>query len=112
MRSTCRANCVVANEARKGILDAGAENTQQLLVIAGPEWKDVGPAGRSKGLLSQNAYSLQACVAVIGYLQQLQHKQLLQYIVENTALQYSFCSAAIQEVPFRTVCGMLGTPGM
>ena len=92
------------------LVRAGALSGHQWLVIAGPECKDFSPAGHSRGLEGVHAYTLEACIQVVGALQQLQpHKPPL-YIVENAAMQYNFNSAYIRDTVFPAVCHRVGMP--
>ena len=89
---------------------AGATDSSQWMVIAGPECKDFSPAGHGRGLAGIHAYTLDACLQVIGALQQMQPATPPLYIVENAAMQYNFSSATVREEAYPAVCHALGIP--
>ncbi len=82
----------VATVTPADLVAAGARDGSQWLVIAGPECKDFSPAGHGQGLDGIHAYTLDACVQVIGALQQLQPALPPLFIVENAAMQHNFTS--------------------
>ena len=95
------------------LVSAGARAAgEQWLVIAGPECKDFSPAGKSRGLSGPYAPVLEACINIIGALQQLRQgrgKAPL-YILENAAMQHNFRSQHVREVDFPAVCQRVGVP--
>ena len=74
------------------LISVGALKDQQWMVIAGPECKEFSPAGHSRGLNVIHSHTLQACIQIIGTLQQLQVKNPPLFLVEKAshAVQLSF----------------------
>ena len=79
------------------LIQAGARDSRQWLVIAGPECKDFSPAGGNRGVQGMHAHTLQHCVRIIGTLQQLQPDLPPLFVVENAAMQYNWKSADIRD---------------
>ena len=92
------------------LITAGALRGPQWLIIAGPECKDFSPAGNNRGMQGIHSHTLQACIQIIGTLQQLQPAQPPLFMVENAAMQHNFRSAEIRNDVFPAVCAILGVP--
>ena len=92
------------------LISAGALSDIQWWIIVGPECKDFSPAGHSRGLNGVYSHTLQACIQIIGTLQQLQTRLPPLFMVENAAMQHNFRSKEIRDIVFPAVCDILGTP--
>jgi len=92
------------------LIAAGAQSGEQWLMVAGWECQDLSPAGKCEGLAGPRSRTFFDTVRVLGWLQQLQPELPPAYILENTAMQFNFVSAAIREGDFARVCAAVGTP--
>ena len=92
------------------LIQAGADEGGQWVLIAGPPCQDFSPAGFSRGQRGTRAPVLRACIWIIGALQQLQHLHRPLYLLENAAMQYNFRSAEIRNVEFPALCMRIGDP--
>jgi hypothetical protein len=92
------------------LIDAGALDGSQWLVVAGWPCQDLSPAGSGHGLEGRHSSLYYDMLRVCGYLQQLQLERPPAYILENTAMQYNYQHVKIRQDVFREVCMALGPP--
>ena len=92
------------------LINAGALDGTQWLVVAGFECQDLSPAGGGRGLRGARSSSFYPLVRIIGTLQQLQWSRPPLYLIENTAMQVGSRSASRPGIleDFDTICSVLG----
>jgi site-specific DNA-cytosine methylase len=92
------------------LLEAGAGQGEQWLVVAGSECQDLSPAGAGRGLEGPRSRTFYDAVAIIGTLQQLQKERPPAYIVENVAMQFNRRSEKIRTEDYAKVVARIGHP--
>jgi hypothetical protein len=92
------------------LMQIGARNKGQWLVVGGFECQDLSPAGKCKGLDGPHSRTFYDLVRIIGMLQQLQWDHAPGYLIENTAAQYNFNSRSIREYTYPRICAAIGDP--
>jgi len=76
----------VAQVTPEALVQAGALQGRQWMVVAGPECQDFSPTGGNKGVTGRHSQTLRHCISIIGALQQLQPAAPPLYVVENAAM--------------------------
>jgi len=92
------------------LVEAGALDGRQWLVVAGWSCEDLSPAGKGRGLEGDRSSNFFDAVRIVGTLQQLQGRRPPAYVMENTAMQVQFGHAAVRERDFPWICEILGDP--
>lgn len=67
------------------LVQIGARDQEQWVVIAGFECQDLSPAGQGRGLQGRRSSTFYSMLSVLGTLQSLQVDRPPLYLVENTA---------------------------
>ena len=102
------------------LLQAGACDKSQWLVIAGWECQDLSTAGKGLGLEGMHSRTFFDVLQLVGTLQQLQSHRLPGYILENVAPQHNHSSPYIWDykstttsrLPFVDSCLGFPSPSM
>ena len=91
------------------LLQVGAGQPGQWLVVAGWECQDMSMAGTGQGLRGPHSKSFFPLLNLLASLQLLQPHQPPAYLIENTAFQFhSHDQVSVQD--FQFICGMLHNP--
>jgi hypothetical protein len=91
------------------LLQAGAADGTQWLLVAGWECQDLSAAGGGAGLFGKRSRTFFDLTRILGALQRLQPALPPGYLLENAPMQHNWQSQPIREV-FPTVCAAIGTP--
>ena len=92
------------------LLQAGALDQSQWVIVAGWECQDLSSAGKGLGLEGMHSRTFFDLLRMIGTLQQLQRERPPAYLLENVALQHNHSSAYIRDVASPYVNSCLGVP--
>ena len=92
------------------LLQAGALDETQWIVVAGWECQDLSPAGSCQGLDGLHSSTFFDLLRLVGTLQQFQTRQPPIYLLENVALEHNHSSQHIREITYPFVCAALGVP--
>jgi site-specific DNA-cytosine methylase len=90
------------------LIQAGALNGQQWMVVAGWECQDLSPAGAGRGLSGHRSNSFFPLLHILGTLQQLQSPRPPAYLLENTAMQCSHQHQAQLMADYQRICDAVG----
>ena len=90
------------------LVQAGARDGTQWMVVAGWECQDLSPAGSGRGLQGRRSSSFFPLLSIVGALQQLQASRPPAYLLENTAMQCSPNFSERLQQDFSTICDRIG----
>ena len=90
------------------LLDAGAADGEQWLVVAGWECQDLSAAGVGAGLEGRHSSTFWSLLHLLGALQQLQTRRPPAYLLENTFMQHDRGSVRQHDYPL--ICRLVGKP--
>ena len=93
----------------ESLLEVGAHNGRQWLVVAGWECQDLSNAGSGKGLRGKHSSTFFPLMDVCASLQLLQPKLSPAFIFENTSIQ-THRDSKISVDDFNTICSVIGQP--
>jgi site-specific DNA-cytosine methylase len=94
----------------ESLVEAGALQGDQWLVVAGWECQDLSAAGNGRGLDGPRSSTFFDTVRTIGALQQLQHTRMPAYLLENSPLQYNWRSKGVRLRDYPRVVQAVGEP--
>lgn len=92
------------------LVEAGALDGAQWLVVAGWSCEDLSAAGKGRGLQGKRSRNFFDIVRIVGGLQQLQPERPPAFVLENTDMQSGNSHETVREHAFPKICGVLGQP--
>lgn len=91
------------------LVQAGALDGTQWVVVGGWECQDLSPAGSGRGLEGAHSCTFFALLKVLGFLQQLQPHRRPAYLLENTAMKHPTGAQKGQVgSDFQLICAAVG----
>ena len=93
------------------LINSGATDRTQWVIIAGSECQDLSPAGSNQGLSGHKSSTLFPLLSMVATLQRLQKSYIAPiYYLENTAMQHNFSSLKVRTQDFQQIYSYLGHP--
>ncbi|MGB8816241.1 MAG: reverse transcriptase domain-containing protein [Minisyncoccia bacterium] len=90
------------------LVDAGALDGSQWLVVAGWECQDLSAAGSGEGLQGKRSNTFYDLLRIVGSLQQLQSRKPPAYLLENTYMKHKKGKVLRRDYP--RICTAIGQP--